>query len=124
MIRPVAEQFDAACQRGRKLGVYEKAQSCAPQHRVVVLLGGELEHRGKVLGLEIRVSIVPYRVWMARTRAQKSRMSVETARLLTRHNETYTADGRQLRRCAVAPNAGVKLRISIMLGFVRFSTPC
>ena len=55
MVRVMAERCDLSCERGRKLGVYEKAQSRAPQDGVIVLLGGELQDRGDVLGFKVGI---------------------------------------------------------------------
>jgi hypothetical protein len=55
VLSPVAERLNPARQRWRELRVYEKAQSSAPQHRVVVLSSGELKHRGDVLDLQVGV---------------------------------------------------------------------
>ena len=51
----VASRFQLARERGRELGVDEKAQSRAPQDGVVVLPGGELQHCGDVLGFEVGI---------------------------------------------------------------------
>lgn len=51
----VAARLDVARQRWWKLGVYEKAQSRAPQDEVVVLLGRKLQDRGDVLGFEVGI---------------------------------------------------------------------
>jgi hypothetical protein len=45
----VAARVDEARERRRELGVNEKAQSCAPQDRVIVLLGRKLQDRDDVL---------------------------------------------------------------------------
>ena len=55
MVRVMAERFNLSCERRRKLGVYEKAQSCAPQDGVIVLLGRELQDRGDVLGFKVGI---------------------------------------------------------------------
>lgn len=55
MLSPVAARLDVARQRWWELGVYEKAQSRAPQDRVVVLLGRKLQNRGDVLGFEVGI---------------------------------------------------------------------
>jgi hypothetical protein len=57
MLRDMAERCDLSCEGRRKLGVYEKAQSRAPQDGVIVLLGGELQDRGDILGF--KVGIIP-----------------------------------------------------------------
>ena len=51
----VAERLNSSCESRRELSVDEEAQSCAPQHRVIVLLRGELQNRGDVVGLEIGI---------------------------------------------------------------------
>ena len=51
----VSERFNSSCERRWELSVDEKAQSCAPEHRVIVLLGGELQNCRDVVGFEIRV---------------------------------------------------------------------
>ena len=55
MVRVMAERCDLSCERRRKLGVYEKAQSRAPQDGVIVLLGGELQDRGDVLCFKVGI---------------------------------------------------------------------
>ena len=51
----VAKRFNSSCESRRELSVDEEAQSCAPQHRVIVLLGRELQDRGDIVGLEVGV---------------------------------------------------------------------
>jgi len=55
MFRRMAERFNSSCECRRELSVDEKPQSCAPQHGVIVLLRGELQDRGDVVGLEIGI---------------------------------------------------------------------
>ena len=55
MVHVMAERCDLSCERGRKLGVYEKAQSRAPQDGVIVLLGGELQDRGDVFCFKVGI---------------------------------------------------------------------
>jgi hypothetical protein len=55
VLRRVADRFNSSCERWRELSVDEEAQSCAPQHRVIVLLGGELQDCGDIVGLEIGI---------------------------------------------------------------------
>lgn len=55
MVRVMAERWNLSCERRRKLGVYENAQSRAPQDGVIVLLGGELQDRGDVLGFKVGI---------------------------------------------------------------------
>ena len=51
----VAERFNSSCEGWRELSVDEEAQSCAPQDRVIVLLGGELQDRSDVVGFQIGI---------------------------------------------------------------------
>lgn len=51
----VAERFNLLCERRRELRVDEKAQSCAPQDWVIVLLGRELQDRSDVLGFKVGI---------------------------------------------------------------------
>jgi len=51
----VATRFNVARKRRRELSVDEKAQSCAPQDRVIVLLGRELQDRGDVLRFKVGI---------------------------------------------------------------------
>ena len=51
----VSERFNSSCERWRKLSVDEEAQSCAPQHGMIVLLGREFQDRGDIVGFEIGI---------------------------------------------------------------------
>ena len=55
VLSAVAKRFESARHRRRELGFYEKAQSCAPQDRMIALLGRELQDRGDILGFEVGV---------------------------------------------------------------------
>jgi hypothetical protein len=69
VLRAVSERFNASCERRRELSVDEKAQSCAPQNRVIVLPGRELKNCGDVVSFEIR--IVRENLLAAGTRSQE-----------------------------------------------------
>jgi hypothetical protein len=69
MLRRVAERLNSSRERRRELSVDEEAQSCAPQHRVIVLLGGELQDCGDIVGFEIRV--VRQDLFPRRTRSEE-----------------------------------------------------
>ena len=51
----MAERFNQPSTRRRKLSVYEEAQSCAPQHRVIVLTGRKLQDGCDVFGFEVGI---------------------------------------------------------------------
>jgi hypothetical protein len=51
----VAERFNLSREGGWKLSVDEEAQSCAPQDRMIVLPGGELQNCRDVVGFEVRI---------------------------------------------------------------------
>ena len=55
VLSAVSERFNSSSERWGELSVDEKPPSCAPQNWMIVLLGGELEDRCDVVGLEIRI---------------------------------------------------------------------
>jgi hypothetical protein len=109
MVRVMAERFNLSCERRRKLGVYEKAQSCAPQDWVIVLLGRELQDRGDVLGFE--VGIVRQNLFARGARSEQvqnvlhSNPELTNARTATADIETYSDPIEGAHRAFVAPPA-------------------
>jgi hypothetical protein len=69
VLRRVAERFNVSCERWRELGVYEEAQSCAPQDGMIVLPCCELQDCGDVVCFEIR--IVRQDLFPRRTRSEE-----------------------------------------------------
>jgi hypothetical protein len=55
MVGRVAERFNLPSKRRRKLSVDQEAQSCAPQHRMIVLAGSKLQDGRDVFGFEVRI---------------------------------------------------------------------
>jgi hypothetical protein len=51
----VAERFNASREGWWQLSVDEKAQSCAPQHGVIVLAGSKLQDGRDVFGFEVGI---------------------------------------------------------------------
>jgi hypothetical protein len=51
----VTERFTLPSKRRRRLSVDEEAQSCAPQHRVIVLAGSTLRDGRDVFGFEVGI---------------------------------------------------------------------